>query len=98
MDHRFVIVGYGTMGVTHRQNLERLECATVVGAVDIDPVRCRYAFEDGLLVYPTLEVALVDNSTDFVLISTPNDSHRAIAEAALRAGKHVICEKPAMMS
>jgi predicted dehydrogenase len=31
---------------------------------------------------------------DIVDISTPNDTHREIAVAALDAGKHVICEKP----
>ena len=31
---------------------------------------------------------------DIVDISTPNDTHREIAVAAIEAGKHVICEKP----
>lgn len=31
---------------------------------------------------------------DAVYIATPNDSHRALTEAAAGAGKHVFCEKP----
>jgi predicted dehydrogenase len=31
---------------------------------------------------------------DAVAIMTPNDSHFALADAALRAGRHVICDKP----
>jgi predicted dehydrogenase len=31
---------------------------------------------------------------DIVDIVTPNDSHRPIAELAMRHGKHVLCEKP----
>ena len=38
---------------------------------------------------------LVDSpEIDLVDISTPNNTHREIAVAALEAGKHVICEKP----
>ena len=31
---------------------------------------------------------------DAVVIATPNDTHRPIAVAAAKAGKHVMCEKP----
>jgi myo-inositol 2-dehydrogenase/D-chiro-inositol 1-dehydrogenase len=37
---------------------------------------------------------LDDAIIDAVVISTPADSHRAIAEAALKAGKHIFVEKP----
>jgi len=33
-------------------------------------------------------------SVDAVVIATPNDTHRPIAVAAAKAGKHVMCEKP----
>lgn len=35
---------------------------------------------------------------DIIDICTPNNSHMAIAVAAAKAGKHVICEKPAAMN
>ena len=35
---------------------------------------------------------------DIVDIVTPNDSHRPIAEFALKHGKHVLCEKPLALS
>jgi predicted dehydrogenase len=35
-----------------------------------------------------------DPSIDVVDVSTPNNTHREIAVAALDAGKHVLCEKP----
>jgi predicted dehydrogenase len=34
------------------------------------------------------------DKVDFVTVCTPNDSHYAIARAALEAGLHVMCEKP----
>src|SRR5260221_7763521 len=37
---------------------------------------------------------LADPWVDVVPIPSPNAEHRAQAEAALKAGKHVICEKP----
>jgi predicted dehydrogenase len=37
-------------------------------------------------------------AVDAVVIATPNDTHRPIAVAAARAGKHVMCEKPLGLS
>jgi len=44
--------------------------------------------------YPDLAAALDDEGVDVVHVCTPNGLHVAQAEAALRAGKHVVCEKP----
>src|SRR6201996_3706874 len=38
------------------------------------------------------------DDVDAVVIATPNDTHRPIAVAAARAGKHVMCEKPLGLS
>ena len=38
------------------------------------------------------------DEVDAVVIATPNDTHRPIAVAAARAGKHVMCEKPLGLS
>lgn len=96
MLHRFVIVGYGTMGFTHINNLGALGIE-VAGIVDIDPIAEREAALAGLHVYPDLATALADDSSDFVFICTPNEVHLPIALASLAAGKHVITEKPAML-
>ncbi len=44
--------------------------------------------------YSSVEQLLDDESIDVVHICTPNVTHAEFAVAALRAGKHVICEKP----
>ena len=97
MDHRFVIIGYGTMGLTHIKKLSALG-VHIAGVVDIDPVAREEAAEAGLHVYADLAHALADETATAVFICTPNEVHKPIALAALAAGKHVITEKPAMLS
>ncbi len=41
-----------------------------------------------------LDAVLARDDIDLVDIATPNDSHYELAMAAMRAGKHVLCEKP----
>ncbi|MDA1051894.1 MAG: Gfo/Idh/MocA family oxidoreductase [Planctomycetota bacterium] len=41
---------------------------------------------------------LLDVDVDFVCIATPDDRHFAAAKAALEAGKHVLIEKPSVLS
>src|SRR5262249_37883099 len=38
------------------------------------------------------------DKVDAVIIATPNDTHKPIALAAAKAGKHVMCEKPLGLS
>jgi predicted dehydrogenase len=46
-------------------------------------------------IHDTLDALLADPEVDAVYVATPHTLHRSQAEAALRAGKHVVCEKPA---
>jgi len=45
-------------------------------------------------IYEDYEQLLKDDSIDVVHVCTPNISHAPITVAALKAGKHVMCEKP----
>ncbi|MBL8753129.1 MAG: Gfo/Idh/MocA family oxidoreductase [Planctomycetes bacterium] len=45
-----------------------------------------------------LDAVLADPSIHVVDVCTPNDSHHAITMAALKAKKHVVCEKPLAMT
>jgi 1,5-anhydro-D-fructose reductase (1,5-anhydro-D-mannitol-forming) len=45
-------------------------------------------------IYQSLEEAVADQTVDAVFVATPNSLHASHAIAALRAGKHVLVEKP----
>ena len=94
----FVIIGYGGMGSYHKKELMPENYINVIGVYDISQTAQDKARETGLKVYDSLDRVLSDDDVEAVLIATPNDSHKAIAIAALRAGKQVICEKPVAMN
>jgi predicted dehydrogenase len=48
----------------------------------------------GVMVVPDWLAAARHRDVDLVVIATPNDTHAPLAEAALRAGKHVVVDKP----
>ena len=48
--------------------------------------------------WPTVEAALEDPAVDALYLATPVALHAPAAIAALRAGKHVLCEKPMAMN
>ncbi len=91
------IVGFGGMGNWHREFIDTVEGLTVVGIMDIDESRKAFAVTNNIHVYESLDDVLGDEQVNIVLVATPNSSHMEISIKALRAGKNVVCEKPAMM-
>ena len=58
-------------------------------------VAARYGVpESGLYSYDDFDRIADNPAVDVVYIVLPNALHRAFAERAFRAGKHVLCEKP----
>lgn len=53
--------------------------------------------DDGIF-QPSYEALLADPAIDAVWLASPNDAHGPQAIAALRAGKHLFCEKPAAIT
>src|SRR5690242_11530127 len=51
----------------------------------------RLGFDEGVVGW---QAALERSDIDAVLVATPPDLHHDVVIAALRAGKHVLCEKP----
>ncbi|KAF1019484.1 MAG: Glucose-6-phosphate 3-dehydrogenase [Pseudomonas sp.] len=89
------IIGTGMMGAAHLR-ASRLAGARLQGVLGSSPQRSREVAEQwgAARAYESLEALVNDPAVDVVHICSPNAAHFAAAEAALLAGKHVVCEKP----
>lgn len=96
--HKLGIIGYGSMGSYHHQKILKPANLAFTAACDIDPARRNKAEANGLKTYADIDTFLKESDIEAVLVSTPNHVHYDLALAALKAGKHVICEKPATMN
>jgi len=56
--------------------------------------RARFEADFGYRACDSVEALCADRSVDAVYVATPHEHHAAHAIAALRAGKHVLVEKP----
>ena len=99
MTYKLGIIGYGGMAGNHRKQLEQKNVRVQLkGVFDINPERLEVAKEQGYYAYSSMDELLSDSEIDIVLVATTNETHKDIAIRALRAGKHVICEKPVTMT
>lgn len=89
------VVGTGFIGAVHVDAIRRLG-VEVLGVVGSTPER---AAAKGIApVYDSYEAMLADERVDVVHVTTPNHLHFEQAKAALAAGKHIVCEKPLVLS
>jgi predicted dehydrogenase len=90
------LIGTGFMGKVHAENLRRLGNVEIVALAGSSAERAR-AFGNSIGVNRTTgnyQELLEDPAIDVVHVMTPNALHHPICRAALKAGKHVLCEKP----
>src|SRR5690606_21470479 len=93
------VIGTGFIGTVHVEALRRIG-VQVRGVVGSTPERGA-ARADVLGVpraYASLDDVLADDTVDVVHVTSPNDLHLPQTRTILRAGKHVICEKPLAMT
>ncbi len=89
-ENRISKEGFGLDGRRFRPH----PSAALVGAADLDRSRRPKAEALGLRWYDSPEAVLLDRDIQAVFIATNNASHASLAERALKAGKHVLVEKP----
>ena len=92
------ILGYGYMGHVHTQKIAPIAGIDVFSVHDIDPAKKAEAGKAGYSFFADRTLFLAQADLDLVIIATPNQFHRDYAIEALRAGKHVICEKPVTLN
>ena len=87
-------IGVGGMGGT---DVRGVSGENLVGLCDVDSQQAEGTFRN----FPNVkkytdfrEMLATDSSIDAVTVSTPDHIHGVAAMAALRAGKHVYCQKP----
>jgi predicted dehydrogenase len=90
------VVGFGYWGPNLVRNFNIPGKCQVAMVVDLDPKKLSKAAErfPGVRLESDVATLWNDPEIDAVAIATPVRSHFALAEAALRAGKHVFVEKP----
>lgn len=89
------IVGAGLMGQRHAVGALASRDVELCGVTAADAEQAR-ALGDlhGCRAYASLDEVLEDPSVEAVVFATPTDTHSTLAQRALRAGRHVLVEKP----
>ena len=100
---KIAMIGYGFMGKAHSQawrNVARffeinqeIQLSTICGR-NQDAVQIVQKREGWQNFETDWQKVVQDPEIDVIDICTSGDSHAEIAIAALKAGKHVLCEKP----
>lgn len=95
-----VIIGVGDIArKRHIPGILRAKSACLYGFCNRNTQKARdAAVEYNVHYYETAEDVYGDTSVDAVLIATPPETHESLSIAALKAGKHVLLEKPMSLS
>src|SRR5690349_2527510 len=90
---RFGLIGTGNIAGFHAEAIRQVPAAQLVAAFSrSNPAP--FAEKYGCAATPSLSEMLGRSDIDAVCITTPSGAHGEVAIAAMRAGKHVLCEKP----
>ncbi len=89
------VIGTGQMGMQHARIYQKLPLVELAAICEWDDARRKEA--EGALScksYKNFQELLNDESIEAVSIVLPDNMHRGAVEAAVKAGKHILLEKP----
>lgn len=92
------VIGYGgafNMGKAHLSQMAQAGMKPKAVA-EIDPARLAVAETDfpGIETYASADAMLAASDVQLIAIITPHNTHAELATKCLKAGRHVVCEKP----
>ena len=93
---RLGVIGCGNMARQHMVNAVKADGLSLAACADVveEAAKAFHGQYGGGYFTNNPARVLRDDSVDAVLIATRHDSHRKLAVAAARAGKHILLEKP----
>jgi predicted dehydrogenase len=93
---RVGVLGYGHWGSKLARNIAASFACELAAICDISPARVAQGrlMHPGIPLVESSAMLISDPRIDAIVIATPVQSHFELAFAALRAGKHVLVEKP----
>lgn len=95
----FGIVGAGLVSVFHGDAINAAEEAELVSCTDLNKERLdKFCADKNCEAAESFEAMLADDRIDVINVLTPNAFHAQFAIPAMKAGKHVIVEKPPEMT
>ncbi|MEM6883675.1 MAG: Gfo/Idh/MocA family oxidoreductase [Verrucomicrobiota bacterium] len=97
-DIKVGVIGYGgafNMGKCHLDQMQQAGM-TPVAVAEIDPARLAVAQQDfpGIGTFKSVAQMLKKSDVNLIVIITPHNTHAKLATQCMRAGRHVVCEKP----
>jgi len=93
------VLGAGDMGNAHLAAWNTVQDVRLVAVADIDEERAARAQEKHGVSswHADIRAAIAQDGVDTVSVCLPTYLHREASEAAMRAGRSVLCEKPIAM-
>ncbi|HEU4871402.1 MAG TPA: DegT/DnrJ/EryC1/StrS family aminotransferase [Pyrinomonadaceae bacterium] len=92
---RFGVIGLGVMGQEHARVIAANPLLDLAAATDAQAATGRKVASDlGVKWFGSADEMIRSGEVDAVVIATPHWQHADLAVNALKAGLHVLCEKP----